>query len=194
MIISEDNILQAELNNLTRSPLACAYPLHLIIKNIKKPWFVNLSRKGTPQTETNILPIVTPSSYIGKLFTATIDENRHTIANDTTLNSIWPSKPLLVYTKSSSIHNHFVPLHKHMVPHAGFLTLLPIQTHMNRQRHTHSDIPRIATLFSPPSYQTHPTNLVTADNIMEHQDMIWRSNYYPTIVRLTNALTLMLVI
>ena len=117
MIISEDNILQAELNNLTRSPLACAYPLHLIIKNIKKPWFVNLSRKGTPQTETKILPIVTPSSYIGKLFTATIDENRHTIANDTTLNSIWPSKPLLVYTKSSSIHNHFVPLHKHMVPH-----------------------------------------------------------------------------
>ena len=38
MIISEDHILQTELSNLTRIFLACAYPLHLIIKNIKKPW------------------------------------------------------------------------------------------------------------------------------------------------------------
>ena len=36
-IISEDHILQEELNNLTRILLACSYPLHLIIKNIKKP-------------------------------------------------------------------------------------------------------------------------------------------------------------
>ena len=36
MIISEDHILQAELNNLTRILLARSYPLHLIIKNIKK--------------------------------------------------------------------------------------------------------------------------------------------------------------
>ena len=36
MIIS-DNISQEELNNLTRIPLACAYPLYLIIKNIKNP-------------------------------------------------------------------------------------------------------------------------------------------------------------
>ena len=38
MIISEDHILRAELNNLTRILLARAYPLHLINKNIKKPW------------------------------------------------------------------------------------------------------------------------------------------------------------
>ena len=117
MIISEDNILQAELNNLTRSPLACAYPLHLIIKNIKKALICQLVTQRNTTDRNKHSPIVTPSSYIGKLFTATIDENRHTIANDTTLNSIWPSKPLLVYTKSSTIHNHFVPLHKHMVPH-----------------------------------------------------------------------------
>ena len=36
MIISEDHILQEELNNLTRVLLALAYPLHLIIKNIRK--------------------------------------------------------------------------------------------------------------------------------------------------------------
>ena len=129
MIISEDHILQAERNKLTRSPLACAYPFHLIIKNIKKaltcqPQFVNLSCQGTLQTEINILPIVTPSSYIGKLFTATINENWHTIANDTTLTSIWPSKPQSVYTKYyQSIPNPAAfttilsALHKHMAPH-----------------------------------------------------------------------------
>ena len=36
MIISEDHILQAEPNNLIRILLARAYPLHLIIKNIRK--------------------------------------------------------------------------------------------------------------------------------------------------------------
>ena len=36
MIISEDDILQEELNNLTHILLAHAYPPHLIIKDIKK--------------------------------------------------------------------------------------------------------------------------------------------------------------
>ena len=36
MIITEDHILQKELNNLTRILLARPYPLHLIIKNMKK--------------------------------------------------------------------------------------------------------------------------------------------------------------
>ena len=35
MTISEDHILQEELNNLTHIPLACRYLLHLIIKNKK---------------------------------------------------------------------------------------------------------------------------------------------------------------
>ena len=37
MIISEDDILQEDLNNLTRILLVRAYPLHLIIKN-RKTW------------------------------------------------------------------------------------------------------------------------------------------------------------
>ena len=36
LIVSEDYILQAELNNLTHILLARTYSLHLIIKNIKK--------------------------------------------------------------------------------------------------------------------------------------------------------------
>ena len=63
MIISEDHILQEELNNLTRILLARAYPLHLIIKSIKKALTHSrndLLSQRTPQSVTNILPIVTP--------------------------------------------------------------------------------------------------------------------------------------
>ena len=111
MIISEDHILQEELNNLTLILLARAYPLHLIIKNTKRALTHNrndLLSQQTPQSETNILPIVTPFSELGKLFKATIHKNWHIIANDTTLSTISPSKPLSAYTESSSIHNHLV--------------------------------------------------------------------------------------
>ena len=87
-IISEDHILQEELNNLTHILLACAYPLNLIIKNIERA--MTLSRNHlfshqTPHTETNILPIATPFSGIGKQLTAIIHRNWHNVANDTTL-------------------------------------------------------------------------------------------------------------
>ena len=62
MIISEDHIPQAELNNLTRILLARSYPLHVIIKNIKKALTHSrnyLLSQRTLHTETNILPIVT---------------------------------------------------------------------------------------------------------------------------------------
>ena len=111
MIIPEDHILQAELNNLTRILLARAYPLHLIIKNIKKALTHSrnyLLSQRTPHTETNILPIITPFSDMGKQLTAIIHRNWHIVANDTTLSTIWPSKPFSAYTKSNSIHNHLV--------------------------------------------------------------------------------------
>ena len=78
MIISEDHILQTELNNLTRMLLARAYPLHLINKNM------------------------------GKQLTAIVHRNWHIVANDTTLSTIWSSKLLSAYTKSNSIHNYLV--------------------------------------------------------------------------------------
>ena len=40
MIISEGSIPQEELNNITHILLDCAYPLHLIIQNIKRPSFI----------------------------------------------------------------------------------------------------------------------------------------------------------
>ena len=111
MIISEDHILQAELNNLTRILLARAYPLYLIIKNIKKALNGRrnyLLSQRIPHTETNILSIITPFSDMGKQFTAIIHRNWHIVANDTTLFTIWLSKHLSAYTKSNSIHKHLV--------------------------------------------------------------------------------------
>ena len=112
MIISEDHILEEELNNLTRILLARAYPLYTSSLKTKKALIHNRSNllsQRTPQTETNILPIVTSFSDIGKLSTATANKDWRTIAVDTTLSTtIWPSKPLPAYTKSSSIHNHLV--------------------------------------------------------------------------------------
>ena len=60
IIISEDQILQEELNNLTRILLACAYPLHLIIKNIKKALIHDRNHllfQQTSQTEKKFFPL-----------------------------------------------------------------------------------------------------------------------------------------
>ena len=142
MIISEDHILQEKLNNLTRILLARAYPLHLIIKNIKKALTRSRNQllcQRTPHTETNFLPIVTPFSDISKKLTAIIYRNWQNVVNDTPLSTIWPSKPLSAYTKSSIIHNNLVQSAQtygssqqdsfHHYPH----------TNIHQYRHTHND-------------------------------------------------------
>ena len=67
-----------------------------------------LLSERTPHTETNILPIITSFSDMGKQFAAIIHRNWHIVPDDTTFSTIWPSKPLSAYTKSNSIHNHLV--------------------------------------------------------------------------------------
>ena len=77
MIISEDHILQEELNNLIRILLVRAYPLYLIIenKNVLTHSRNHLLSQRTPHTETNILTIVTPFLDIGKQLTAITHRN-----------------------------------------------------------------------------------------------------------------------
>ena len=77
------------------------------IITVHSSYLIILSQR-TPHTETNILPIITPFSDIGKQLTAIIQRNQHIVENDTTLSTIWPSKPLAAYTKSNNIHNHLV--------------------------------------------------------------------------------------
>ena len=150
MIISEDHILQAELNNLTRILLARAYPLHLIIKNIKKALTHNrnyLLSQRTPHTETKILPIITPFSDMGKQLAVIIHRNWHIITNDITLSTIWSSKPLSAYTKSNSIHNHLV----HSAQTYGSSQKVPRTT---THTHPHTPIrtyPHITTVVTPVS-------------------------------------------
>ena len=107
MIISEDHILQEDLNDLTHS--TCLHISTTPHNKNKKTFTHNHSHllsQRVSQRETNILPIVTPFSDIGKLLTTIIHRNWHNVANDTTLSTIWSSKPFSAYTKSSSIHNH----------------------------------------------------------------------------------------
>ena len=111
IIICDDHILQEELNNLTCILLAHAYSLHLITKNIKKSpihTHSHLLLQRTTHAETKILPIITPFLNIGKSFAATIHNYRDTVADDTTLSTIWPPKSLSAYTKSNGMHNHLV--------------------------------------------------------------------------------------
>ena len=107
--ISEDHILQEELNKLTHSLLAGAYPLHLIIKNIKKALTHNRNNllfQRTPQSVANILSIITTFSDIGKLFTATIHKNWHTIANDTTLHYLVIQALISLYQIQQHYNHH----------------------------------------------------------------------------------------
>ena len=109
MTISEDHTLQEKLSNLTRILLARAYPLHLIIKNIKS---LDLQTQSpvilTNTADRNILPIVTPFSDISKLLAAVMHGNWHSVANDTIFSTIFPSIFLSAYTKSSGIYNRLV--------------------------------------------------------------------------------------
>ena len=110
MIISKDHILQEKHYNLTYILLTHAYPLHLMIKNIKTLIYTcnNLLPQLAPHTDTNVLPIITPFSFIGRSFTATIHKIWHTIAHNAMISTIWPPKHSSAYAKSSSIHNHLV--------------------------------------------------------------------------------------
>ena len=111
MIISKDHILKKQCNNLTGILIARTNPLHVIIKKIKK------SLDKQPELlviSTNTLyrnwhyPYYNSFFGMGKQLTAIIHRNCHIVANDTTLSTIWPSKPLPAYSKSKSIHNHLV--------------------------------------------------------------------------------------
>ena len=138
-IISDDHILQAELNNLTCILLAWSYPLHLIVKNIKKALTHScnyLLSQQTPHTETNILHIITPFSDIGKQLTAIIHRNWHIVANDTTLSTIWPSKPLSAYTKSNSIQPSCTLCTNIWCLTAKLLGPLPIRIHIHQYGYT----------------------------------------------------------
>ena len=149
MIISEYHIQQVELNNLTCILLVRAYPLHLIIKNIKKALTHScnclLFQRTPPRTETNVLPIITPFSEwsnnsqplyteIGTLLPATTHSPPSGHPN---LYQPTPNPTVFITT--------LFTLHKHMVPHSK----TPRTT---THTHPHTPIrtyPHITTVVTP---------------------------------------------
>ena len=149
MIISEDHILQEYLDNLTRILLARAYPLHLIIKNIKNALTYNRNNllwQRTPQTETNIPPNVTPFPDISKLFTVTVHKNWHTIASDTlhSLLSCCPN-PYQPIPNPASFTTILSTLHKRIAPHGRIPSS---STH----KHLHTPIETFPQWYNHSSY------------------------------------------
>ena len=132
MIIS-DSISQAELNNLTSIPLACAFALYLIIKNIKSPSAtpaVTCYFKGSHIQNWRFTPLY--RSFLGHR--QIIYENHPELAHKfhiAILSTISPSQLLSAYAESRSIHKHFSTPHKHGLK-TQFLTLLPTYVHTRK--------------------------------------------------------------
>ena len=146
MIISEDHILQEELNNVARILLARAYPLHLIIKSIKKPWpTTQLPVIPTNTTDRNQhSPIVTPFSDIAKL----------TAANNIRIGTPLPFVYLNPYRSSSSqaaFTTILSILHEDMAPNGRICNNATHTHRIYQYRHTvmyPADITTVVTLFS----------------------------------------------
>ena len=121
---------------------------HCMIKNIKKSLAHSrnyLLFQRTPYTETNILPIITPFSDMGKQRTAIIHRNRHMLATSPHstpfghFNFYQPTPNQAVFLTT------LLTLHKHMVAHSK----TPRTT---THKHPHTPIgtyPHITTLVTP---------------------------------------------
>ena len=198
MIISEDHILQEELNNLTRILLARAYPLQLFIKNIKKALTRsrnNLLSQRTPHTETNILPIVIRFSDIGNLLSAIIHRNWSNVADDTAL--FGHPNPYQPITNPAIFITTLLTMHKHIAPHSrisGTATHTPPHTRIQKypQWYTHGDITTVVTIVSSSILDT-LNSFWYYGQLMERRDMLWRSWYHLSTMGRINALTLMLI-
>ena len=123
---------------LTRIFLACPYPLHLTIKNIKKALIdthSNLLSQQTLHTETNILPIIAPFSDIGESFIAIIHKTCHIITNDATFFAIYLFETLSAFLEYSSIQNHLVHRTNIWLLSTPYLTQL-LTLHLHTPKHT----------------------------------------------------------
>ena len=111
MIISEDKNLQKELDNLTKTLLARAYPLNIIQNNIAKALThsrSDLLKRESQNDRQNVLPIIVPYSEQGKAFSQIIHDNWDTLKEDNSLTNIWPDRPITAFQKTTCIKDHLV--------------------------------------------------------------------------------------
>ena len=110
-IIQDDNTLQTELYNLTKTLLARRYPLKLINNNITKA--LTKSREELLQTtekptKTNILPIIIHHNKSNEKTKRQILQHWNIMQNDNDLNKIIPIRPTMAYKRSKTIGNTLV--------------------------------------------------------------------------------------
>lgn len=113
MIISNDNTLQLELDNLTRTLLARKYPLEVIIKNITKALIhsqLDLIHKPPKDTNTpsNNLPLITKYTPEGLHLCRSIHHNWHTLEEDPDIHNIFPERPVSAFKRNKTIGNILV--------------------------------------------------------------------------------------
>ena len=109
--IQDDDTLQTELYNLTRTLLARRYPLKLINKKIMKA--LTKSREEFLQntekpTETNILPIILHHNKSNKKTKRQIQQHWNIMENDSDLSKIIPTRPTMAYKRNKTIGNTLV--------------------------------------------------------------------------------------
>ena len=187
MIISEDHILQAELNKLTRTLLACAYPLHLIIKKNKKSL--------DPQPQLPVIPTNTTyrdqhsPHYNPFLRHGQTTHNHHTqkLAHCCQRHHSPPSGHPKLYqpTPNPTVFiTTLFTLHKHMVPHSKTCKTydaspLPTHTHTHQYGYTHSGHTRfllntrhtqlILMPWTMNSTSRHPMKILISNDYETHQ-------------------------
>ena len=112
MIISDDTLLQIELDNLTRILIARDYPLEIITRNIEKALqfshYELIHRNKQNDSKKQVLPVITPYSNEGIALSSTIKYHWPLIKNDPDLSQIWPSPPITAFTKSKSLKDILV--------------------------------------------------------------------------------------
>ena len=101
LLITDDDILQKELNSLTLSLLARKYLLEVITHNISKalvhPRDTLFYRTPKASSSRSVLPVVAPYSLEGRPFCKSVRDHWHVIENDPQLQSIWPNPPITAY-------------------------------------------------------------------------------------------------
>ena len=102
LLISDDTILQKELNSFTISLLARKYPLEVISLDTL------LYRTPKASSSRSVLPVVTPYSSEGRQFSKSVQDHWHIIENDPQLHRIYPSPTITAYHKTESLKDIIV--------------------------------------------------------------------------------------
>ena len=112
LLITDDTLLQKELDSLAISLLTRQYPLEIITRNISKALLHSretlLYRPPKTASPKRVLPIVTPYSPEGRYFSQSIRNRWHIIENESELQNVWSNHPITAYHKTKSLKDILV--------------------------------------------------------------------------------------